>query len=338
LALRFDTAVFGRPIGLAAALLATLCGLAWLAAPADAQLANPANRVVYVGSDTADTDTRFKELAHALTRMNAGLNTEMRLEYAHVPISKLDVKKLALAKVLSSQPTVLIAPTASTALAAAQLPRTGTSVVFVSAPEPVRAGIAQSMRSPGPRITGVSTADDWHLKRLELLRSAFPKGRTLGVLSDRAWAANEDFDALIGQPAKTQGYQATLFLADKPEEAVRVLQSAKARRMDAWYIPRNFIASLAEKQIIEELRRLQVPAIHATEQEVANGALMAFAQDVPAATEMLADLTLRILRGEDAGSIPIQRPKKFILAVRPRDEPGAPQIQPSVVRRADRVY
>jgi hypothetical protein len=66
--------------------------------------------------------------------------------------------------------------------------------------------------------------------------------------------------------------------------------------------------------------------------------LMAFAQDVPAATEMLADLTLRILRGEDAGSIPVQRPKKFILAVRPRDEPGVPQIHPSVIRRADRVY
>ena len=261
----------------------------------------------------------------------------LQLQYARVPVMPIEEKKHHLATLLAGRPAVLVAPTAATALAAVQVPRT-TAVVFSSAPDPVRAGIVRSLQQPGGRVTGVSRADDWHAKRIELLRDAFPRGRRLGVLLDRDWARNENFEALIGQPARSFGYSATPFLADSADEAADVLASAEAQAMDAWYIPPNYIAYIARATIIKHLQRTRVPAIHATEQEVAQGALMAFAQDESFAAATMADLSLRILRGEDAGGIPVQRARRFVLAVRPRAEPGAPQIQPSVIRRADRVY
>ena len=52
----------------------------------------------------------------------------------------------------------------------------------------------------------------------------------------------------------------------------------------------------------------------------------------------LAQLAMRVALGEDAGSIPVQRPYRYTLSV--RIEPDAPwaRIEPSVVRRADRVH
>jgi putative tryptophan/tyrosine transport system substrate-binding protein len=338
---RFDTAGLVRPYVLAIGLAAVLAALTlWVmsgrfgAMPA----LKPIHRVVYVGSDGASADRTYQDMAAALQKLNSKSQIKLNLEYATVPIMPLEPKKIAISKLLAGEPAVLIAPTASTALAASQLPRKATAVVFSSSADPVRGRIVNSMRGTGALITGVSLADEWHAKRIELLRDAFPVGHRLGVLLDRNWFRNEDFALQIGQPAQAHGYVATPFLADAAEEASSVLVSPEALGMDAWYIPRNFIAFIAEKEIIAHLRRNNIPAVHGTQQAVANGALMAFAQDTSPVGDMLADLTLRILRGEDAGSIPIQRPKKFILAVRPREEPGTPQINPSVIRRADRVY
>jgi putative tryptophan/tyrosine transport system substrate-binding protein len=334
----FEIAHMAKPNRQRLALPALLCACGLLMRPTVfAAKSSGTKRVVYVGAESAETDTRYHQFSQAMKSLLTKTELAVQINYVKVPVMAPEAKRRELMPLLAARPDVLVAPTAATALAAIQQPRSS-SIVFASAPDPVRAGIVKSLRQPGPQITGVSLADDWHAKRIELLRDAFPRGHKLGVMLDRAWAKNEDFKMLIEEPAKSFGYVANAFLSDTAEEAVRVLQSTEGRRMSAWYVPRNLISFVAEKQIIEQLRRMQVPAIHATEQEVANGALMAFAQDIPAANEMLADLTLRVLRGEDAGSIPIQRPKKFILAVRPRDEAGTPQINPSVIRRADRVY
>ncbi len=78
--------------------------------------------------------------------------------------------------------------------------------------------------------------------------------------------------------------------------------------------------------------------MHATEEEVGAGALMAYSQDDALRLRRHGQLAMRVALGEDAGSIPIQRPYRYTLSV--RIEPDAPwaRIEPSVVRRADRVH
>ena len=116
------------------------------------------------------------------------------------------------------------------------------------------------------------------------------------------------------------------------------LAQTAALRLDGWYIPATFVAYEYEREIIDALQRMKVPAIHATEQEVAAGALMAYAPDTGFVWDTLAELCLRVLGGEDAGAIPIQRPRRFSLAVRPRDEPRVLRLAPNLIQRADRVY
>jgi putative tryptophan/tyrosine transport system substrate-binding protein len=294
-------------------------------------------KVAYFGSSTVERDTRFARFRRALDRIDPLRIWPMEFDYANIAGLPDEQAAQDMAVVLTRRPEVVVTPTATGALIALRLPRSA-SIVFSSLVDPVQTGVVRALQSPGQKITGVSLYDDLDSKRFELLRDAFPGVRRVGVLVDPAWPHYERFHDTIGLPAAAVGLTAIPFVANTVAELNAAMLSPAAYNVDAWYVPQNYIAYLAQKQIIEHIRRLKVPSIHASEQEVANGALMAYVQDSSFVYDAIADLTLRILRGEDAGSIPIQRPKKFILAVRPRDEPGTPQISPSIIRRADKVY
>jgi putative tryptophan/tyrosine transport system substrate-binding protein len=336
--IQVDTGQFGRPFGrllagliLCGALAVTLLRLPQSAAPVTAL------RVVYFGPSQAESDTRFARFRQAMSKRNPMHQPAVRLEYANISGMPAAQAAAAMARVMATAPHVVVTPTATLALTALAAPQRS-AVVFSSIVDPLATGLVSSLRSPGLNVTGVSLFDDLDGKRLELLRDAFPAVKQVGVVVDRYWPQYADFDQALVRPAAALGLVAKPFVADTLIELHTLMQSPEWREMDAWYVPWNYIAGVAQLQIIAEIKRSNLPAIHGSEPDVAHGALMAYAQDASWVYDTLADLTLRILRGEDAGSIPIQRPKKFILAVRPRDEPGTPQINPSIIRRADRVY
>ncbi len=202
----------------------------------------------------------------------------------------------------------------------------------------MRKGIVDSLRRPGRGATGVALGDTLDLKRLELLKDAFPHIATVAMLVDNSWLVNEDTASVVGEAWRRLGLRVVVRVADTTESLEALITTAEATAFDAWYVPPTYIADLAEAKIIAAFKRLRLPAIHATEDEVADGALMAYSQDTSFAYDAMAQLTVRVALGEDAGTIPMQRPYRYTLSV--RIEPDAPwaQIAPSVVRRADRVH
>ena len=188
----------------------------------------------------------------------------------------------------------------------------------------------------------MSLFDDLHLKRLELLKDAFPRVRKVAILADSPWLAAWSGDALAAQAKARLGLATIVHVADSPDALDRLMNSSAAAHVDAWYIPPTYIAWLAQPALIAHLQRLRLPAIHATDDEVKAGALMAYSWDKDFAYDAMATLTLRIAAGEDAGSIPVERPRRYLLSIRIRaqDADGEPwaRIAPAMVRRADRLY
>jgi putative tryptophan/tyrosine transport system substrate-binding protein len=328
---------FGQKVTAALAVI-TAAGMVWaLTASGVNEPTAPVRRLVFVGPETAQTDSRYLRFRNALQQLEPNWQSQVKLEYVLVRVDDSRQTDLDMAQAVSTAPHVLVASNAACALAAQRSTLRG-SLVFVSVVDPVSGGIVQSLHTPGRRTTGVSVVDELEAKRFELLRDAFPQVTRVGVLVDKGWPQYLSYETSLAQPAAKFQMSITPFLANSEDEVDRVMHGADARLMQAWYVPHNYITFLAGPQIIKHIKRLNVPSLYTTEQAVSQGALLAYAQDTTFIYEALASLTLRILRGEDAGSIPIQRPKKFILAVRPRDDPGTPQIDPSVIRRADRVY
>lgn len=244
-------------------------------------------------------------------------------------------RELALARAF--RPAILVAPTGNTALASVRQ-RGSEQVVFASHLDPVRRGIVPSLTQPGPGITGISQADTLHAKRLELLRDAYPHIRRVGVLADRSWWRDFSEGDHFQAQAAALGLRVHVVLADTEAELEAAMHAPAAREMQGWYVPATTLSYFAEAAILQHLQRLGRPSMHTTLGEVERGAPLAYVQDTSFVFDAMADLTHRVLRGVDAGSIPVQGPRQFVLAVRPRETPAALRLHPSIVRRADRVY
>jgi putative tryptophan/tyrosine transport system substrate-binding protein len=298
--------------------------------------------ILYTGAQPKAEDKGFALFESALRERLRARGMEAKIEH-HWARPEPTPMVTDMQAAFRRGPQVLIAPSGDHATVAmrerlARGLESRVPIVFASYPDPVRRGIVRSLDRPGGLTTGVSVHDTWHAKRIELLRDAFPSIRTLGVLLDRSYTTYTDFERELALPAQRFGIVTKGFIADNAGELDRVMRSAAAAQVDSWYIPPTWIAYAEERAVLGHLRRLGRPAMHVTDGEVERGALMAYEQQTRFAYAAMADLTLRILRGEDAGNIPVQRPWRFTLSVRPRDEPEALRIDPSVIRRADRIH
>jgi putative tryptophan/tyrosine transport system substrate-binding protein len=322
---------FVKPFGQQLTLIAILLAIA-----GDTQSPARQMHVIYAGAGTAATDVGFQAYKAALSA-TAFSGQSPKVSYG--PISATDMVQAAnqIARLLQSKPDVLVTPTGDSARVAANQPRSS-AVVFASFPDPVRLGIVESLGAPGRGVTGVSLADALHAKRLELLIDAFPRVKHVGILLDRWMRDVRDIEDAIKDRPNAVAIRTTIFVADSVQDVDRLMTSPAVKEIDAWYFPPTYVAYVAERELIAHLRRLQVPSIHSTEREVAEGAVMAYAQDHAFVYGAMAEMTARILRGEDASLIPVERPKRFVLAVRPRDDIASLRIRASVTRRADRIY
>lgn len=317
-----------RPIGLLCLVVA-----ATLLANRDT-VSSQSPTIAFIGTAPELEDAGFARFRAALARAwPAGATPAILTHYRGDDGERL---RQAARDAVALDPTVLVLPTASAATAVASI-GVASQRVFASYPDPVRFGIIESTRYPGHGITGVSLLDGLHMKRLEILKDAFPSVRTVAVLADREWLADIDMPRLGAEAMQRLGLQLLAGESDTPEELGALLDGQLAAEAHAWYVPPSYIAYLAEAQIVAGLKRLKRPAIHATDDEVAAGALMAYSQDTRFAYDAMAQLAVRVALGEDAGTIPVQRPYRYTLSV--RIEPDAPwaRIEPSVVKRADRV-
>jgi ABC-type uncharacterized transport system substrate-binding protein len=125
--------------------------------------------------------------------------------------------------------------------------------------------------------------------------------------------------------------------ADSLEEAQALLATPQARAFDAWCIPRSYLALLAGKQLIDTFRDWRKPVIFGGTDSVMAGAPLAYAPETSQAWPIVASLIRRIRQGESPGSIPIEQPQRFVLAVRAKADINLPLASINVVRRADIV-
>jgi putative tryptophan/tyrosine transport system substrate-binding protein len=306
---------------------------------ADAPRPEPPPSIAFVGSAAEAEDPGFARFRAALNRAWPAGAPRPVLVYRRNSLEGDEHLAQAIRSALEERPRVLVVQTGHAARIASGMRRDTTSLVFASFLDPVRYHVVETMRQPGQGTTGVSLFDELHFKRLELLKDAFPGIRTVAVLADSDWYTFEVDLALLRTHAKQRlGLDLVAHVANSVDALDQLVNSAQTQTADGWYVPPTYISYLAESQIIAALRRLQRPAIHTTTQEMAAGALMAYSPDTSFTFDAMAELTRRVALGEDAGSIPVQRPYRYTLSV--RIEPDAPwaRIEPSVVRRADRVH
>lgn len=313
--------------------------LAWpLAAGLVASTARPLrpSPVVFIGDGPAEDFGPWHKFQRAAHQYQPQLVREASVVYLTCPKRDTPAKRAAIAAAVRRGPSVLVAPTGNSAvLAVAESGRT--PVVFASFLDPIRAGFAASDRIPGARATGVSLADWLDAKRLQTLRDAFPGIRRVGVLTDRSWAEHYQGEARVLADARALGLEATLYYGNTAADIDRLMSQPSAALEHAWYAMPTNLAYVGEARILAHLKRLGAPGMFSTVEEVQRGGALAYVADASFVYPKLAELVARVVNGEDPGRIPIERPRRFLLAARADAQWNGQPISARVLRRADRV-
>ena len=290
--------------------------------------------IVYLGRISPAEDRSYRRLTHELQRIQAPAGTKLQLTFIPALLAHSWRIEESVSEALAMRPDVIVAPSAATARTAVNR-RSGVPIVFSSFQDPVRSGIVDALERRNAPVTGVWVADDLDEKRLELLRDAYPKARTVAVLMDRSWARDRDSEQRLSSQARRLGLSLTMLFADNGEEAESMLATYGGTEFDVWCLPPTGLAYLHTRDILARLLAWRRPVITGEAVDVQHGAVMAYGVDESFRWPALADLVQRVANGEPPGQIPIQRPQRYLLAVRAAPDAGLPAPVLAVQRQAD---
>ena len=210
-------------------------------------------------------------------------------------------------------------------------------IVTLSGSDPVREGWAKSLARPGGNVTGITFSfPELGPKRLELLKEAVPALRRIAVVVDPIELVDAaDVVRETEAAARRLGLQMQVIEIHGGNELDAAF--ARARRDSAQAVVpiamwphRDRVAALALRD--------RLAAVGEGAQEVQAGFLVGYGADLDDLVRRSALQMARILKGANAGDLPIERPSKFRLSVNLKTAKALGIAVPAaLVARADEV-
>jgi putative ABC transport system substrate-binding protein len=276
---------------------------------------------------------RLKQLGFA-----EGRNLQIAEEYSSFDPA---VRRQNADKLLRAKPDVILSFGSTNTRLIQEVSASRIPVVFTIVGDPVAYGIAKDLAHPGGNTTGVASLQrEMTVKRLELVREVLPKARRVVVaayLKDVTYTASE---SLVRQSAARLGLElVTVELSgDTPEVAVG---KATQHGVDAIFVyqPMSFIVGLdIPEKIVQLAMARRIPVFFAEPDLVARGGLLSYGPDFLDETRRAADLVAKILKGANAGDLPVDQSARFELVVNLKTAKALGiEIPQSVRPRIDRV-
>ncbi len=239
-------------------------------------------------------------------------------------------------EVLAGRPEVVVVPAEPAALVIMKKSKS-TPVVFAIASDPVGAGIAASLQKPGGSATGMSTvARELSVKRLQLLKDAFPRVSSVGVLHGIEVGASSQLED-TQRAAKTLGMRVIPLQVRQLADIEASFKRGAGLGVQA-YLPTSGVLLQDPKNVLEHARRARVPAIFQLGSWVDAGGLMSYGIAPGYTFVETARYVDKILKGAKPGDLPIGEPTRFELAINVKTAKAMGLTIPqSVLLRADRV-
>jgi putative ABC transport system substrate-binding protein len=289
----------------------------------------------------AETDPEAQVRVAAFSRALAelgwvdGRNVRIDVRYA---AGNLESARAHAAELTGLAPDVLLA-NASPALAALRRETRAVPIVFVQVADPVGAGFVESLARPGGNITGFTTFEyTIGGKWLELLKEIAPSVVRVAVLRDPTFAAG------IGQLGAIQAMASSFRVQISPAgvhdaAAIESAMNAFAREPNGGLIALASPLTAVHREVIVALAaRHRLPAVYPYRYFVNSGGLLSYGLDNIDLFRRAASYVDRILKGANAGELPVQAPTKFELVINLKAAKALGlEVPPTLLARADEV-
>ena len=251
---------------------------------------------------------------------------------------KLDRLPAAAEELLRLKVDVLATSSTSAAIAAKNATKT-TPIVFFTVPDPIAAGLIDSLPRPGGNVTGITDiAAILAGKRLELLKEALPKLSRVAVLWDPQVPGNLQQWKESQLPARELALQLHSMEVSSAEKSESLFKEAIKARVAALSVSQSPLASSNRKRIDDLAVKFRLPAIYSRADYVESDGLMSYGPDRTEPYKRVAVFIDKILKGTNPSEIPVEQPMRFDFVINQRTakQIGA-AIRVDVLARATRI-
>ncbi|MBV8393363.1 MAG: ABC transporter substrate-binding protein [Alphaproteobacteria bacterium] len=192
-------------------------------------------------------------------------------------------------------------------------------VVFVSAADPVRAGVVASLNRPGGNVTGVSLiGSELEPKRLEFLNRLVPGTAPLAALVSPRYS-----DAALQTDELRQGAAAIkrpleVVQADAEAEFEPAFAKATQKGAVALAVTQNPLFNNSRPQLVALAARYKLPTAYTQREFAEIGGLISYGTHFLDGYRQAGIYAGRILKGAKPADLPVLQPARFELVINAR--------------------
>ena len=252
-------------------------------------------------------------------------------QFDRLPAMAADLirNKVDVIAAMSGDVTIRAATTASSTI----------PVVFITARDPVEAGLVASLARPGGNVTGFSMISNRLMaKRFEILSELVPQIRTLALLINPKYQYPEGTIPSVQQAVNAKGVRLQILNATDEDEFEPAFASLTHLKADALIVGTDPFFTSRREQIVALASRYSVPTIYEWQEFVMAGGLISYGASITSLYRAAGVYVGRILKGTKPADLPIQQPTKFELVVnRKAAKALGLTIPPTLITAADKV-
>ena len=265
-----------------------------------------------------------------------GRNVALEFRWAEGNYDRLPV--LA-ADLVSCQVTVIVTPGSTPATLAAKAATATIPIVFAVGGDPVEFGFVSSFNRPGGNLTGVSLFSvALQAKRVELLCELVPNATVITLLINPNTPVYESETKEVQSAARLLGRQILVLNAGSESDIDVAFSRMVEMRTGALLVSPDTFFQSRRDQIIALATRKAIPAMYVSRDFAAAGGLTSYGDNRKEVYRQVGIYAGRILKGENAATLPVVQPTKFELVINLKTAKALGLVvPPPVLARADEV-
>jgi putative ABC transport system substrate-binding protein len=252
--------------------------------------------------------------------------------------SDLRQRTLFVNEIIALRPDILVASTTQYLVAARNATQT-IPIVFVAVADPVAQGFVASLAQPGGMITGFGLEEPtMGAKWVELLMEIAPSVRSITAIFDPDTSPSRMFLPSIESSLRSLRAELIVSPIRNESEIETVIAEAASRPSSGLlFLPDTLVQSRREL-VVAAVAKHRLPAIYTIPPFAKSGGLIAYGISRYDLFYRAAGYVDRILKGASPGSLPVQMPTKFEMAINLKAAKALGlEISPTLLARADEV-
>jgi putative tryptophan/tyrosine transport system substrate-binding protein len=217
---------------------------------------------------------------------------------------------------VSRQVAVIVAAGALPTARAAKAVTATIPIVVAAGGDPVREGLAASLKRPGGNVTGMTMiAGELVSKRLDFLHKVAPQAIKVAYLSGGPRGLKDEESDVVAA-ARQFGLQVIIIEAPSDREIESAFASLAQRGAEALIVGVVAHFTFNNKRIVALAERYKIPAVYPFGVYTSGGGLMSYDTDYADMLHQVGvDYVGPILKGAKPADLPIRQPTKFSLVI-----------------------